>query len=149
MRILLMTLACLSLYGCDRWPSPAANSSEPGSGEGGGLVKSLPASTQPAYAPERFRNDITSLILASRYEDAVIYLRGVDPVRQADHDRTGFLAVAWRAIMLPGAGPNDMYDPDRDWCFPGTQDAIEHAGWQMAAQEFATQYNQRRLGRGG
>jgi hypothetical protein len=98
--------------------------------------------------PERFRSDVSSLIASNRYEDAVMYLGSADPARQADHDRTGFLAIAGDAIDLPGAEPKD-YDRARDWCFPGTQDAIEHAGWQHAAQAFATKYNRRRLDGGG
>jgi hypothetical protein len=141
-------LAGFLLCGCDRSPPPATEATAPASNANAGWAKSVPASTQPAYAPEQFRSDISSLIASNRYEDAVIYLRGVDPARQADHDRAGFLAVAWDAIVLPGAEPNN-YDPKRDWCFPGTQDAIEHWGWQSAAQTFATKYNQRRRGGGG
>jgi hypothetical protein len=146
MRLSLVILAGLTIFGCDRSSPPAAPA--PRTPARAASTTLVPGSTQPAYAPDGFRRDVASLIASKRYDDAVAYLGGADPVRQADHDREGFLAVAWDAIDLPGAGSNE-YDPQRDWRIPGTQDAIEHAGWQSAAQAFAMKYNQRRLaGRG-
>jgi hypothetical protein len=94
------------------------------------------------YDPATFREEITRLIEAKRYEDAVLLVTAADVNRQAAHDADGYLAVGEDLIALPGA--ESEYDPERDWCFPGTQDAIEHAGWQDAATEFAKRYNLRR-----
>ena len=104
----------------------------------------MPASTQPAYRPADFRADVTDLIAARRYADATLYLASADADRQADFDAAGYLAVAQFAIVLPGVTPQVDYDAARDWCFPGTQDAIEDAAWQAAATDFARRYNLRR-----
>ncbi|MGI9456156.1 MAG: hypothetical protein ACR2NU_06305 [Aeoliella sp.] len=101
----------------------------------------------PAYSPVNFRNDIAELIGGERYGDAVQFLNSADPIRQANHDRSGYYAVAEDLIVLPGVHPGVVYDRERDWEFPGTSDAIEHMGWQNAATEFATIYNQHRNGR--
>ena len=64
--------------------------------------------------------------------------------QQVEFDGAGYLAVALDMIFLPGIYPQTNYDPARDWCFPGTQDAIEDAAWQAAAKDFAGRYNFRR-----
>ena len=137
--LIAVTLASLIVAACDReQPTPPTGT--------GGWAKSLPATTQPVYRPAHFRADVERLIRESRYEDAVLYLATADPAAQAAHDAAtggGYLAVAWFAIVLPGVDDVD-YDRACDWCFPGTQDAIEHAGWQGAAHEFAERVNRLR-----
>ena len=105
-----------------------------------------PTSQAPAYAPATFRADITSLIAEKRYADAIDYLAAADPVRQAEHDGSGYLAVAEDMIVLPGVYPDIDYDRERDWVFPGTSDVIEAAAWQRAATDFAARYNAARRG---
>lgn len=103
----------------------------------------------PIYHPENFRADIDSLIDKKQYSAAVAYLKSADPKRQADHDKQGYLAVGEVGIAIPGVEEKQrylVYDPSRDWCFPGTQDAIEDEAWQKAATRFAEQYN---VARGG
>lgn len=94
----------------------------------------------PEYKPETFRQTIESLIQEGRYADAVGYLDKADPIELAKHDKQGYLAVAEDLIVLPGVYPG-IEPSAEDWCFPGTQDAIEDAAWQEAATKFATTYN--------
>ena len=98
------------------------------------------------YDPATFREEVTRLIDAKRYDDAVLLVAAADVDRQAAHDANGYLAVGEDLIVLPGVYPEIDYDPERDWYFPGTQDAIQHAGWQDAATEFAERYNLWRKG---
>lgn len=98
----------------------------------------------PTYRPESFRTDVESLIAGKHYEAAVAYLASARPGRQAKHDSVGYLAVAEDLIVLPEVEPMTSYDKSRDWCFPGTQDAIEDAVWQRAATQFAQRYNRER-----
>ena len=93
-----------------------------------------------AYIPDSFRDTITSLIQEEHYCDAVAYLESVDPAVQAAYDEKGYLAVAEDLIVLPGVYP-DIEPAADDWCFPGTQDAIQDKQWQDAATEFAARYN--------
>lgn len=95
-----------------------------------------------AYDPTTFRADLNSLIDAREYGRAVAYLESADPARQAEHDKTGYLAVGEILIVLPGVDPKIDYDRGRDWFMPGTQDAIEDMSWQLAATEFARRYNE-------
>ena len=75
------------------------------------------------------------------------YLESSDPIRQSDHDKTGYYAVAEDLVVLPGVYPDVEYVSERDWEFPGTSDAVEHQVWQNAATDFAIKYNQHRKGR--
>lgn len=90
--------------------------------------------------PENFRQTIESLIEQERFSDAVSYLEKAAPSIQAKYDKQGYLAVAEDLIVLPGVYP-DIEVSAEDWCFPGTQDAIQDARWQKAATAFATSYN--------
>ena len=101
----------------------------------------------PTYSPLTFRDDVTKLISEKRFNDAVEFINGVDPNRQADHDKAGYFAVAEELIVLPGVYPEVEYDNNRDWEFPGTSDAVESAAWQQAATGFAKSYNLQRYGR--
>jgi hypothetical protein len=103
-----------------------------------------PAVTIPAYEPHRFRSHVEKLIAKKDYAAAVIYLESASPEKQARHDVTGFLAIGEDLIFLPGISPPEAFDGGRDWCFPGTQDAIEHDEWQRAATQFALEYNRAR-----
>jgi hypothetical protein len=104
-----------------------------------------PSNSVPAYRPETFRDEIGALIQQERYDDAVRYVSAADPVKQAQHDGEGYLAVAEEAIFLPGVESEVFFDRDRDWEFPGTSDVVRDEEWQQAATEFAEQYNQARL----
>jgi hypothetical protein len=106
-----------------------------------------PASTTiPAYAPETFRQNIAVLIRAKDYAGAAALVRAADVERQLKHEGAGYVAVGGDKIYLPGLGQSLEYDPMRDWCMPGTSDAIEDGAWQLAANEFAEPYNRRRSG---
>jgi hypothetical protein len=99
------------------------------------------------YRPETFRSDVRALAGAARYAEAAAYLRSVDLTAQLRHDRTGYVAVALDNIVLPGAPAGVRYDRARDWCVPGTSDALEseaHAAWVGAAVRFAEAFNRRR-----
>lgn len=109
-----------------------------------GSVGEAPSASPIFYDPATFREEITRLIDAKRYDDAVLLVAAADVDRQVAHDARGYLAVGEDLIVLPGVYPEIDYDRERDWYFPGTQDAIEHAGWQDAATEFAERYNRRR-----
>jgi hypothetical protein len=76
-------------------------------------------------------------------------VHAADVDRQLKHDRAGYLAIGGDKVYLPGLGPNAEYDPARDWCVPGTSDAIEDGAWQGAATGFAERYNRRRSVGGG
>lgn len=81
----ILVVAAVLLAGCsepNNWP-PAAQS-------------------LPPYAPATFRIDVTRLIGEHRYQEAAAYLQSADAKRQAVHDRSGFIAVAEDAIVLPG-----------------------------------------------
>jgi hypothetical protein len=98
----------------------------------------------PRTAPFPFLASLESLIAAGDYEGAVHLVRSVDVVQvrsqAAEHNFSGFLAVAEYAITLPGA-PELDYDRDRDWELPGTSDVLEDPVWQRAATDFAAKYN--------
>lgn len=104
--------------------------------------------TVPVYAPETFRQNIAVLIRAKDYAGAAALVRAADVERQLKHDGTEYLAISGDKIYLPGLGQSLEYDPKRDWCMPGTSDAIEDGAWQRAATEFAERYNRRRSGGG-
>lgn len=100
--------------------------------------------TPPPYHPASFRDDLTQLIQARRYDVAIAYVRSANPERQAEFDQTGYIAVAEDLISLPGVHPAITYDRARDWEMPGTSDVVEDEEWQRAATEFASAYNQKR-----
>ncbi|MDB2685580.1 hypothetical protein N9Y42_00010 [Mariniblastus sp.] len=97
---------------------------------------------QPGNSELSFRQHVVRLVSAKRFDDAVSYLKTIDPIEQADADDDGYLAVAEDLIVLPGIYPDIEFDNERDWEFPGTSDVIEHEQWQESATEFATKYNQ-------
>ncbi|QDT74572.1 hypothetical protein I41_37690 [Lacipirellula limnantheis] len=99
------------------------------------------AQSIPPYAPSTFRIDVTRLIGDHRYQEAAAYLHSADAERQAVHDRSGFIAVAEDAIVLPGAPADAQFDAKRDWELPGTSDAVIDVAWQAAATKFAEAYN--------
>jgi hypothetical protein len=98
----------------------------------------------PRYDPETFREEVTRLIDAKQYAVAVAFLDSVDIKRQAEFDRTGYIAVGEIMIVLPGVDRTVDYDRSRDWFMPGTSDVVEDGNWQRAATEFAAAYNQHR-----
>lgn len=135
MRRLTFILVLLTLAtACDR-PAPPATS----------------AATRPvlAYTPETFRQTLTALIDAKDYVGATLYVGAADVERQVKHDRSGYLAIGGDQVYLPIVGETSQYDPNRDWYVPGTSDFIEigdQSAWQIAAEEFADQYNRLRFG---
>lgn len=63
-----------------------------------------------AYDPATFRADLHSLVDAREYGRAVAYLESSAPARQAEYDKTGYLAAGEVLIVLPGVDPKIDYD---------------------------------------
>ena len=104
---------------------------------------------RPAYAPEMFRQNVTSLIAAKDYAAAVALVHAADVYRQVKYDGSGYVAIGGLKVYLPGVDNSAEFNSNRDWCMPGTSDAIEDGTWQSTATEFADQYNRRRSAEGG
>lgn len=102
--------------------------------------------TSPKYDPISFRVDITRLISAKQYRQAVALVKAADVDRQLAADGAGYMAIGEDMILLPGVYPQVEYDASRDWYVPGTQDAIQDSEWQKVATNFAERYNLRRRG---
>jgi hypothetical protein len=136
-------IAALTLWGCSEQPNSPAKPSPTTSPAPGAPT------TSAAYDPSTFRADITRLISAKQYRQAVALVKAADVERQLAADRAGYMAIGLDMILLPGVYPQVEYDPSRDWYVPGTQDAIEDGEWQNAATGFAERYNLRRRGMSG
>lgn len=128
--LLLILPICAACIEADRVP----HSVDPPVGSG----------TRTMYDPATFRNDISRFIQSGHFRDAALLVQAADVDRQLKHDSSGYLAVGEDLIVLPGVDPDIQYDAERDWCFPGTQDAIQDAEWQAVATNFAKHYNRRR-----
>lgn len=110
---------------------------------------SASSKTSATYDPSTFRADITRLIDARQYRQAVSLVKSADVDRQVAADRNGYMAIGGYSVLLPGLDAKMQYDGTRDWYVPGTSDVIENAEWQSVATDFAKRYNARRRGMSG
>ncbi|MEZ6056433.1 MAG: hypothetical protein R3C01_06985 [Planctomycetaceae bacterium] len=119
MRLLLFSFSLLTLVGC-----------------GGAPAK---------YDPANFRTALEGMVQGAEYNNAIDYLQSADAKRQADHDKTGYLAIGRGAdLFLPGSNVDAEYDATRDWKFPLAPESVDDMGWQEAATQFAETYNNHR-----
>jgi hypothetical protein len=139
-RLTIIIVVALALCGCSERPSSATTSTAVTS------PATAPSNVSVAYNPATFRADITRLISAKQYRQAVALVKSADVDRQLVADRDGYIAIGMDMILLPGVYPQIEYDRSRDWEVPGTSDVIEDGEWQAVATEFAERYNLRRRG---
>ncbi len=146
-RLTVIIAIGMALSGCSERPSTPAT---PTTATSSPTAATAPATAPPivlaAYDPATFRTDITRLISAKQYRQAVTLVKAADVDRQLVADGDGYIAIGMDMILLPGVYPQIEYDRARDWDVPGTSDVIEDGEWQDVATEFAERYNLRRRG---